>query len=68
MSQFKADLFAVYCAFVTFPGGVLRQVWCLIVSIRDASLLSYFDCQSYSYFMVETGVWSFFLKLMSDKY
>ena len=23
----------IYCAFVTFPCGVLGQVWCLIVSI-----------------------------------
>ena len=31
-----------YCVFVTFPCGVLDQVWCLIVSIPDLCLLSYF--------------------------
>ena len=31
-----------YCAFVTFPCGVLGQVWCLIVSVPDLCLLSYF--------------------------
>ena len=28
------------CAFVTFPGGVLVQVWHLIVSIHDLCLLT----------------------------
>ena len=32
-----------YCVFVTFPCGVLGQVWCLIVSIPDLCLLSYFN-------------------------
>ena len=32
----------VYCDFVTFPFGVLGQVWCLIVSIPDPCCLSYF--------------------------
>ena len=31
-----------YCAFVTFPCGVLGQVWCLIVSVPDLCLLSNF--------------------------
>ena len=30
-----------YCVFGTFPGGVLGQVWCLIVLIPDLCLLSY---------------------------
>ena len=30
------------CVFVTFPCGVLGQVWYLIVSIPDFSLLTYF--------------------------
>ena len=34
----------VYCVFVTYPCGVLGQVWCLIVSIPDLCLLSYFKC------------------------
>ena len=29
------------CVFVTFPCGVLGQVWCLIVSISDLCLLTY---------------------------
>ena len=32
-----------YCVFVTFPYGSLGQVWCLIVSIPDLCILSYFD-------------------------
>ena len=31
------------CVFVTFPCGILGQVWCLIVSIPDLCQLSYFD-------------------------
>ena len=42
----RADLFAlvcdVYCCFVTFPCGILGQVWYLIVSIPDLCYLSYF--------------------------
>ena len=34
--------FTFYFVFVTFPCGVLGQVWCLIVSIHDLFLLSYF--------------------------
>ena len=30
------------CAFITFPCGILGQVWCLIVSIPDLCYLSYF--------------------------
>ena len=32
-----------YCIFVTFPCGVLGQVWYLIVSIPDLCLLTYFN-------------------------
>ena len=32
----------VYCEFVTFPFGILGQVWFLIVSIPDPCFLSYF--------------------------
>ena len=43
----RADLLAlvcdVYCDFVTFPFGILGQVWCLIVSIPDPCCLSYFQ-------------------------
>ena len=43
----RADLLTIlcvmfYCDFVTFPCGVLGQVWCLVVSISDLCLLSYF--------------------------
>ena len=43
----RADHLALLCVifncdFVTFPCGVLGQVWCLIVSIFDLCLLSYF--------------------------
>ena len=32
----------VYCIFVTFPCGILGQVWYLIVSFPDLYHLSYF--------------------------
>ena len=43
----RADLLALLyvmfsCVFVTFPYGVLGQVWCLIVWIPVLCLLSYF--------------------------
>ena len=42
----RADLLAlvcdVYCDFVTFPFGILGQVWYLIISIPDPCCLSYF--------------------------
>ena len=42
----RADLLAlvgdVYCIFVTFPCGILGQVWILIVSFPDLCRLSYF--------------------------
>ena len=41
----RADLLAldcdVYCGFVTFPCGILGQVWFLIVSIPDLCHLSF---------------------------
>ena len=44
----RADLLAlvgdVYCIFVTFPCGILGQVWYLIVPFPDLCLLSYFVC------------------------
>ena len=44
----RADLLALlyvmlYCVFVTFEYGILGQVCCMIVSIPDLCLLSYFD-------------------------
>ena len=42
----RADILALvgdfYCIFVTFPCGILGQVWYLIVSFPDLCLLSYF--------------------------
>ena len=42
----RADLLAlvgdVYCTFVTFPCGILSQVWYLVVSFPDLCRLSYF--------------------------
>ena len=35
----------VYCIFVTFPCGILGQVWYLIVSFPDLCPLSYFDAK-----------------------
>ena len=35
-------LFALYCDFITFPCGILGQVWYLIVLIPDLCRLSYF--------------------------
>ena len=41
-----ADLLAlvcdVYCDFVTFPYGIQRQMWYLVVSIPDPCCLSFF--------------------------
>ena len=39
------------CVFVTFPCGILGQVWYLIVLIPDLCCLSYFyiGCNSYFY-------------------
>ena len=34
----------VYCIFVTFPCGILGQVWYLIVLFPDLCHLSYFKC------------------------
>ena len=46
----RADLLAlvgdVYCIFVTFPCGILGQVWYLIVSFPDLCRLSYFTYRS----------------------
>ena len=46
----RADLLAlvgdVYCIFVTFPCGTLRQVWYLIVLFPTLCRLSYFYFQT----------------------
>ena len=38
----------VYCEFITFPFGILGQVWYLIVSIPDPCCLSYFNVQNFT--------------------
>ena len=47
VSPERTDLLAlvgdVYCIFVTFPCGILGQVWYLIVSFPDLCHLSYFE-------------------------
>ena len=44
-AKFLALLCVMFsCRFVTFPCGVLGQVWYLIVLIPDLCLLSYFQC------------------------
>ena len=44
------------CVFVTFPCGVLGQVWYLIVSISDLCLLSYFQAFTYIYYNILTHI------------
>ena len=48
----RADLLAlvgdVYCIFVTFPCGILGQVWYLIVSFPDLCLERYYVGRSTS--------------------
>ena len=59
----RADLLYVmfYCVFVTFPCGVLGQVWCLIESIPVLCLLAYLDkrlckiCNGYIKYMPLVG-------------
>ena len=45
------------CVFVTFPCGVLGQVWYLIVSIPDICLLPYFDMFCFVSFLVLQSSW-----------
>ena len=51
----RANLLAfvgdVFCIFVTFPCGILGQVWYLIVSFPDLCHLSYYDHVAYLYFV-----------------
>ena len=43
------------CAFVTFPCGILGQMWYLIVSIHDLYHISYFDNEDDSH-----NIWALF--------
>ena len=40
----SADVCGVCCEFVTFPNGILGQVWYLIVAIPDLCILTYLQC------------------------
>ena len=43
-ADFLALLYVMFSTvFVTFPYGIMRQVWYLTVSIHDLCLLSYFE-------------------------
>ena len=44
-----ALLYVIFYCFVTFPCGALGQVGCLIVSIADLCLLSYFGMVSMTF-------------------
>ena len=44
--------------FLTFPCGIMGQVWYLIVSIPDIRRLSYFNC-SYVMYLLFSLLWSF---------
>ena len=41
------DCIMFSCVFVTFPYGLLGQVWYLIVSIPDLCLLTFIDALSF---------------------
>ena len=41
-AEFLALVCDIYCDFVTFPCGILCQVWYLIVTIPDHCPVSYF--------------------------
>ena len=43
------------CVFVTFPCGIIGQVWHLIVAMPDLCRLSYFLCDCVSLFMLIHG-------------
>ena len=44
----------VYCILVTFPSGILGQVWNLIVSFPDLSCLSYYEnCNLFSFIFLK---------------
>ena len=58
----RADLLALVCDvyfdFVTFPFGILGQVWHLIVSIPDPCCLSYFELLISTNFIVFWGIFA----------
>ena len=69
----RADLLAlvsdVYCTFVTFPCGILGQVWYLIVSFPDLCRLSYFiacDEQRRLFICNSEGCYSQCIKILAS--
>ena len=50
----RADRLALYCIFVTFPCGILGQVWYFIASFPDLCRLSYFYIFYVYLFIVRT--------------
>ena len=47
-------LFVMFnCVFVTFPCGILGQVWCLTVSIPDHCCLSYIQLTILSFIYIK---------------
>ena len=56
----RTDLLAldvdVYCIFVTFPCGILGQVWYLIVSFPNLCRLSYLDRYVFIRFCFKTAI------------
>ena len=57
-----------YCDFVTFPFGILGQVWYLIVSIPDPCCLSYFDLLNIDYLYFEQIIFQIYpTKLQLNK-
>ena len=49
-AELLAPVGDVYCIFVTFPCGILGQVWFFIVSFPDLCRLSYFALGKISIF------------------
>ena len=54
MADLLAIVCGVCCEFVTFPIGILGQVWYLIVSIPDLCTLTYLHCKPMIYLQTES--------------
>ena len=65
----RADLLALICDvyfFVTFPYGIMGQVWYLIVLIPDLCGLSYFDKKKKKASATASARWHQFIKKNSE--
>ena len=58
----------VYCIFVTFPCGILGQVWYLFVSFPDLCRLNYFDLDRNCLIFCWHSLKIFFKKLILKKH